>query len=478
MSVAAPAWWPDLDPLADDARAALLAALRLPLRLRYLPSGIKPTPRQHAFCAYQGKEAFYGGAAGGGKSYSLLMSGLAYVDVPGYSALIIRRTLEELELPEALIDLAHQWLGPTDAAWNGNKHRWTFPSGATLTFGYLKNPGSERRYQSAAFQFIGFDEVTAFPEDQYTYMLARCRRPKRSTRGVSPDGVGLGDVPLRVRSASNPGGDGHDWVKTRFVNPDSRLAPFFPSKLSDNPHLDEASYVEMMLLMSDPVTRERMMAGDWDVLVEGTRFRREWFDTWRDAYRPGATGMVRHWDLAATEPSPEAKDPDYTVGTRLHALPNGEYDVVDVVRGQWSSAKAEAQILATARADGRLVTIGIEQEPGSAGKKVVEDFQNRVLRGYAVQGVRPTGSKFTRAGPVASAAERGKLAVIRGAWTAPWLNELSLFRDSSPGRPYHGHDDQVDSLSGAFELVHRRPKPRGRRAKGTIPTTMGRDLMR
>jgi predicted phage terminase large subunit-like protein len=188
--------------------------------------------------------------------------------------------------------------------------------------------------------------------------------------------------------------------------------------------------------------------------------------------------MVRHWDLAATEPTPDAKDPDWTVGTLLHAHPDGEYEVVDVVRGQWSSARAEAAILATARADGRLVTIGIEQEPGSAGKKVVEDFQNRVLRGYAVHGVRPTGSKFTRAGPVASAVERGKVGVLRAHWNAPWLNELTLFRDSSPGRPYHGHDDQVDSLSGAFELAHRKPKPRGRRAKGTIPTTLGRDTMR
>lgn len=471
----APTWWPDLDDVDDETRTRLLALLDVPLRLRYCP--LRPTPRQHAFCAYNGIEAFYGGAAGGGKSVAILMAALAYVDVPGYAALLLRRTLEELKLPEALIDLSHQWLGPTDAAWNGNEHKWTFPSRATLNFGYLKNPGSERRYQSAAYQFIGFDEATAFTEDQYTYLFARCRKPKRSRRGSSPDGLGLADVPLRVRSASNPGGEGHEWCKTRFVSPASRLAPFFPSKLSDNPHLDEETYVEMMMMMSDPVTRERMMAGDWDVLVEGTRFQRAWFKTWLDAAPLSPLAVVRHWDLAATEVGPGASDPDFTVGTKLAAYPDGEYAVLDVARGRWSSAKVEALIKATAQRDGRGVRVGIEQEPGSAGKKVVEDFQNRVLRGYIVEGVRPTGSKFTRAGGAASIAERGKLAVVRGAWNDPWIGELCLFSEGTPGKPYRGHDDQVDSLSGAYELVHRKPRARGRRAKRSIPTTLGRDTM-
>jgi predicted phage terminase large subunit-like protein len=466
--VKAPAWWPDLSGLDPDARAAILARLTPPLRLRYTPT--RPSPRQFAFVSYTGKEAFYGGAAGGGKSWALLMAALQYADVPGYHALILRRTLEELKLPGALIEISRQWLGATDARWNGNDRRWTFPSGATLSFGYIGKLGAETRYQSANFSFIGFDEVTAFEEDIYTFMFARCRRGRGSPLGLSPDGVGVHDVPLRVRSASNPGGDGHEWVKTRFIDGDSRLAPFFPSALTDNPHLDVDAYLEMFGAMSDPVTRQRMLEGDWDVEVEGTRFNRRWF-TPIDAVAGGAIRSARHWDLAATEVGPAARNPDYTVGTLVHRYPSARYVVADVVRGRWSSAKVEAIMRATAATDGRGVMVGVEQEPGSAGKAMVSHVKRNVLAGYNVQGMLPTGDKFTRAGPVASAAEDGRIDVLRAPWLPAWLSELGLFSER-----YKGHDDQVDSLSGAFELVHRAGRTTTRRTRSQLPVSMARQV--
>lgn len=463
-----PEWWPDLSGLDADARAAVLERLTPPLRLRYCPT--RPSARQYAFVSYTGKEAFYGGAAGGGKSWALLMAALQFVDVPGYHALILRRTLAELKMPGALIEIAKQWLSGTDAKWNANDRQWTFPSGATLSFGYIGTEGAETRYQSANFSFIGFDEVTAFTEDVYTYMFVRCRRGLAAPLGHSPDGLGVNDVPLRVRAASNPGGDGHEWVKSRFIDADSRRAPFFPSALTDNPHMDVDAYLEMFAAMSDPVTRQRMLDGDWDVEVEGTRFARGWFRP-IDSVPLGAIRSGRHWDLAATEVGPASRDPDYTVGTLIHRYRDGTYAIADVIRGRWSSAKVEQHVAAAAERDGRGVAVGIEQEPGSSGKALVAHFKRNVLAGYAVHGILPTGDKFTRAGPVAAAAENGLVSIMRAAWLPAWLSEIGLFSEA-----YRGHDDQVDSLSGAFELVHKGGVTKTRRTRASIPTSMARQV--
>ena len=183
-------------------------------------------------------------------SICLLMGALQFVDVPGYNAMIFRRTITDLKLQDGLIDVSHDWLDP-HAHWDGNKHRWTFPSGATLQFGYMNRVNSHYRYKSSQVQFIGFDETTEFPwEEQYLYMFSRLRRgvkdPVEAERlyGAAPDGLTLADVPLRVRGASNPGGVGscvphgdvltveRGWVPIQDVNigdavysvdPDGRL---------------------------------------------------------------------------------------------------------------------------------------------------------------------------------------------------------------------------------------------------------------
>jgi len=211
-----------------------------------------PHPKQAEFLALTCREALYGGAAGGGKSDALLMGALQYVHVPGYAAICFRRTYSDLALPGAIMDRAHDWLRGTDAHWDGTKKTFTFPSGATLSFGYMQHANDRFRYQGAEFQYAAFDELTQFPESAYRYILSRLRRP-----------TGM-PVPIRARGASNPGGVGHAWVKRRFVDPEAadEGRAFIPARLADNPSLDQEEYL-LTLDQLDVQTRRQLRDGEW-----------------------------------------------------------------------------------------------------------------------------------------------------------------------------------------------------------------------
>jgi phage terminase large subunit-like protein len=118
---------------------------------KYIPH--RPTAKQAAFLLLPHREAFFGGAAGSGKTDALLMAALQYVDVPGYAAMLFRRTYADLALPGALMDRAAEWLHPTDAHWNGTTKTWHFPSGASLSFGYLETEKDKYRYQGMELHF-------------------------------------------------------------------------------------------------------------------------------------------------------------------------------------------------------------------------------------------------------------------------------------------------------------------------------------
>lgn len=262
----------DLSKLTEAEEQELETLLAIEARTsRYSPH--EPTERQRLFFGLPHLEAFYGGAAGGGKSDTLLMTALEHADVPRYSALLLRRTYQDLAKPGALLDRAHSWLKGTGAQWNEQRKQWRFPNGGgILAFGYLENDVDVYQYQSAEYQFIGFDELTQFTERQYTYLFSRLRRLKDS------------NVPLRMRSASNPGGIGAEWVQARFIPDD--WAPemscdvrhwekdgraFVPARLKDNPHLDQAGY-EQSLAKLDDVTRAQLLEGDWQVRERGNIF--------------------------------------------------------------------------------------------------------------------------------------------------------------------------------------------------------------
>ena len=221
----------------------------------------KPTPKQQEFLDCNAFEVLFGGAAGPGKSSGLLMAALQYVDEPDYAALIIRKTYADLALPGAIMDRSHEWLGGTAAHWNGTDKTWRFPSGATLTFGYLDAEKDKYRYQGSEIQLLGVDELTQFQEPPVRYLMSRLRKVEGS------------NVPIRFRAASNPGGIGHKWVYDRFVNPKTRTARvFIPARLSDNLHVDVVEY-RNALAQLDETTRRQLEDGEWIEDTQGLVYK-------------------------------------------------------------------------------------------------------------------------------------------------------------------------------------------------------------
>jgi hypothetical protein len=177
------------------------------------------------------------------------------VDVPGYAAMLFRRTFMDLQQPDALVPRSHEWLSGTDAHWQGDLMQWRFPSGAVLKFGHLEHQKDVEKYQGAAAHFWGFDEAGQLDPWALEYLKSRARRPKSLK------------VPIRFRYSANPGGRAHEWLVENFV----LGAPlngklFIPSKARDNPGLDVDDYEGRLAQISDEVLRAQLMDGDWNAV--------------------------------------------------------------------------------------------------------------------------------------------------------------------------------------------------------------------
>ena len=416
------------------------APLGFPPR-RYCPH--VPTAKQLAFLLCPRTEVFFGGAAGPGKTEALLMSALAFVERPHYSALLLRRTFRQLNQSNSIMDRARQWLANTDAVWNATDKRFTFPSGASLTFGNLDSDDDMFQYDSSEFQFIGFDELTSFSERQYTYLFSRLRATKDRP------------VPLRMRSASNPGNRGHDWVKARFMigQPPESLHQefperfFLPARIADNPHLRRDEYIASLANL-DAVRRRQLLEWDWAVMASGSLFRREWFEIVDDWPRE-VSGVARAWDDAATHDGG-----DWTVGVLMALARTGIFYVIDVTRIQGSPLEVERLKAQIARTDTDLTAhravVLLQQEPGASGKSFIDAQIRGPLCGFHMQVENPSGDKYTRSLPMSSAAQAGNIKLVGGRWNRDFLEELD---QAGPDPKLYDHDDQWDAGASAFNYL-------------------------
>lgn len=434
------------------------------------PVVIRPQPGpQEAFLATPADIAIYGGAAGGGKTWALLLEAVRHTNNPDFGAVIFRRTYVQVTNEGGLWDESaklYPLLGATPVA--GDLY-WRFPSGAVVSFAHLQHEKNVYDWQGAQIPLIGFDELTHFTAKQFWYMLSR----NRSTCGVTP----------YVRATTNP--DADSWVaqliawwidqetglaiperagvlrwfvrigdnliwaddreelEERYPDVPPKSLTFIPARLEDNKALMEADPSYRANLLALPrVERERLLGGNWKIRAEaGAFFKRSYFNV-VDAAPAGGT-TVRAWDLAATEKDPDNDDPDWTVGLRVTRTNDGRFVVEHMERMQASPHKVRAAIRRLAEQDGKRVRIRLPQDPGQAGKAQAREFV-AMLAGWTVRTKPVTGDKTVRAAPASAQAEAGNIDVVRGPWNEEFFAELENF-------PTGAHDDIVDALSDAID---------------------------
>ena len=222
----------------------------------------KLTELQYEFHLAKEEEVFFGGAAGGGKSYGQVLDAFLYaLEYPGIKQIVFRRTYPELE--KSFIRTTRGIYPNSIAVYTDKSHTWNFKNGSIIDFGYLQYEKDVYNYQSAEYDIIRFDESTHFTEFMYRYMKSRCR--------------GANTFPKQMKSTSNPGNVGHAFFKIRFIDNGAGIhdieeqgekfkVRFIPAKLSDNKILVEKDpgYKKRLLALPEK-ERKALMDGDWNI---------------------------------------------------------------------------------------------------------------------------------------------------------------------------------------------------------------------
>lgn len=414
--------------------------------------------------------ALFGGGAGGGKSYGLLLEPIRHHDNPLFGSVIFRRNTVQVRNEGGLWDTAEGLFGPLGWHLQDAHLKITSPGGARIKFSHLEHERTVLDWQGSQIAYIGFDELTHFTEKQFWYMLSRNRSDSgvpgyvRATCNPDVDSwvrklidwwIGPDGFPIKERSGvlrwfirkedTIYWGDSREELIEKYGKDEiPKSFTFIPSLVQDNKILMEKdpSYLANLRALSR-VERERLLGGNWNIRPSaGMYFQAEWFEV-IDTLPAGWKNSVRYWDKAATKPNETNKDPDYTAGVKMLSYPDGTYVVANVVRLRDTPLAVERLIKNTASQDTTKVAICVEQEPGSSGVADADNYV-RLLAGYNVRVRKPTTDKITRALPVSAQCERGNVKILRGVWNDDFLKELENFEEDC------AHDDQVDALSGAF----------------------------
>lgn len=436
---------------------------------------VRPNPGpQWDFIASDADIAIFGGAAGGGKTYGMLLDPLKRRDIPGFDAMVFRRVGAQISLPGGLWSSSVKLYPMVGGTGFPGKRTWRWPNGFTVSFRHLEDEAAIGALQGSQIPYIGFDELTHFTREQFLFLLSR----NRSMTGIPgqiratcnadstswvKDFIGWWlDSDGRYPDQSKSGrlrwmardGDDIVWYGTkaeaeaRHGRFSANSVTFIPARITDNQPLMETdpSYLTKLRGLGH-VLRQQLEFGDWRIRNSaGMIFRREWFPIVRAATVEGTA--IRYWDRASKKAGTDDSDmtgPDWTVGVRMRKTPAGRYVIEHVVRMRGTPGEVETAIRNTASQDGPSVMIGIEQDPGQAG--VAEaSYHVRNLPGYNVRTFPVTKAKLVRAGPLSAQCEAGNVSIVEGQWNDAFLRVLEAFPDGPK-------DDDVDAASGAFNAL-------------------------
>jgi len=404
-------------------------------------------------------------------SESLLIEALRYVHVPGYTAVLFRRTFKELSQPKGLIHRARDIFPLLSGKYNEQRYEWRFEqSNAIIIFSHMEHLADRESHRSAEYAFIGFDELTTFEQEQYDFLKSRCR-----TTAVDPRTQQV--VPARVRAGSNPGGPGHEWVKKRWApwldsdysgvkakpnevryfrrdiekeedvecgpdHEDALSRQFIPANLYDNPTLMRLDPMYELRLKSLPLLeREQLLNANWDILVRGNVFKPDWFKVIPSA--PEGLRWHRYYDLAASVKTAA----DFTASAAVATDKDANIYVRDMINVKMEWPDAEKLIVRTVLNESWVVEHGIEKKMhGLAAFQIL--IRRQDLVGHRIVAVDVDGDKLSRALSWSSPAEQGKVYLVAGSWCNSFINQCSLFDGSGKT-----HDDMVDTVSGGVKMA-------------------------
>ncbi len=439
---------------------------------------------QTMFMASSADIVIYGGAAGGGKSYAIVMEPLRHKDVPGFNGILFRQNNTQLEAPGGLWETAQEIYDrvPGSEPRKSPKLRYNFSGGGSVTFDHLDGEVDLKKWQGSQMTYIAFDELTHFTKHQFFYMLAR----NRSTCGIKP----------YVRATCNP--DADSWVAdfiAWWINQDTgypipersgiirwmvviadtihwgdsreemvkfaieqgveeeqanempKSVTFIASNVRDNKKLLEANpgYISNLLALAE-VDKERLLNGNWKIKpAAGRYFRRSQVEI-IEQMPNDIIAYCRAWDLAATDED-ENGDADCTSGVLMGKRAVGTFVVLHVINERLKAGDVEKLVLNTSKADyakyGYAYTIHLPQDPGQAGKAQAKQYTS-LLAGFNIKTAPVSGSKELRASPFAAQWQNGFVQLMSGEWNDMYLTQMESFPESK-------HDDMVDATSDAFD---------------------------
>lgn len=435
---------------------------------------------QEKFLSTSADICIYGGAAGGGKTFGLLLDPLRYKNVKRYSAVFFRKNNIQIHSEGGLLDESiSMYSGISGAKLKYSpRPRWFFKNGGKVGFAHIERDEDLPKWQGSQITAIMFDELTHFSEKQFFYMLSR----NRSVCGVKP----------YVRATCNP--DADSWVakfiewwidpetgypipersgqirwmlrredtkywadskeelieqfnlKTEEERSEPKSVTFIASTIYDNKILLAANpqYLANLKALAT-VERERLLNGNWKIKpAAGLFFKRTQVGDILQSIPADVERWVRAWDLAATSED-EGGEPAYTAGVLMGKRKNGRYVVANVINRRLGASDVRNLIRHTASYDaaqlGRVRT-RIPQDPGQAGKEQANSYI-KMMSGFDIVAKQESGSKEARAEPVAAQWQVGNFDIVAGDWNEDYFSQLESF-------PMSKFKDMVDATSSAF----------------------------